>query len=132
MRHCMAKCLRHMLTASWQRKRSFQSGDGTERDNISIGKHSLKVFEKLEDIQKSDYAVPKIRNFAAVDSLTAPYLAFSMTVSSDHPTVASGLLNILPALQDRPILVFVVPQEIEVTFREHLSCLLTHLGCWRI
>jgi hypothetical protein len=96
----------------------FLDGDGTERDNINIGKRSLKVFEKLEDIQKSYYAVPKIRNFAAVDSLAAPYLAFSMTVSSDHPTVASGLLNILPAVQDRPILVFVVPQEIEATFKE--------------
>ena len=72
----------------------------------------------MKQVGEKVYGVPKIKNFAAVDSLAAPYLAFSMTVSSDHPTVASGLLNILPAVQDRPILVFVVPQEIEATFKE--------------
>jgi hypothetical protein len=89
-----------------------------ETEDIEIGQRSLKVFEKLQDIGNSDYAVPKIRNFAAVDSLAAPYLAFSMTVSTDHPTVAAGLLNILPQIQKNKTLVFVVPREIEEKFEK--------------
>jgi hypothetical protein len=89
-----------------------------ETKNIEIGQRSLKVFEKLQDIRNSDYAVPKIRNFAAVDSLAAPCLAFSMTVSTDHPSVATGLLNILPYIQKDKTLVFVVPREIEEKFEE--------------
>lgn len=96
----------------------------TEREDIDIGLRNLKVFENLKEIGKSDYAVPKIRNFAAVDSLAAPYVAFSMTVSSDHPTVASGLLKILPSIQEKNTLVFVVPRDIEATFKEqgYLTC----------
>ncbi len=96
----------------------FLHGDGTETEDIQIGPRNLKIFEKLEDTGKSDYSVPKIKNFAAVDSLAYPYLAFSMTVSSHHPTVASGLLKILPAIQEHNILVFVVPKDIEATFKE--------------
>jgi hypothetical protein len=95
----------------------FLDGD-KETKNIEIGQRSLKVFEKLQDIRNSDYAVPKIRNFAAVDSLAAPCLAFSMTVSTDHPSVATGLLNILPYIQKDKTLVFVVPREIEEKFEE--------------
>jgi hypothetical protein len=53
-----------------------------------------------------------------VDSLAYPYLAFSMTVSSHHPTVASGLLRILPVIDQGSILVFVVPREIEADFKK--------------
>jgi hypothetical protein len=66
----------------------------------------------------SYYCVPKIRNFAAVDSLAPPFLAFSMTVSPYHPTVVSGLVKILDAIQKEKILVFVVPKEIEATFKK--------------
>ena len=102
----------------------FLDGDGTEREDIHIGRRNLKVFESLSDVGDSVYAVPKIRNFAAVDSLAAPYVAFSMTVSSDHPTVASGLLKILPFIQEKRTLVFVVPRDIEATFQKqkYLTC----------
>ncbi len=96
----------------------FLDGEGTERGEIKIGKRSLKVFENLKDVGDSDYCVPKIRNFAAVDSLAPPCLAFSMTVSLDHPTVASGLLKILDAIQKGNVLVFVVPKEIETAFKK--------------
>jgi hypothetical protein len=96
----------------------FLDGNGTARESIDIGPRSLKVFENLEDIGKQDYAIPKAKNFAAVDSVAAPYLAFSMTVSSHHPTVASGLLRILPVIDQGRILVFVVPREIEADFKK--------------
>jgi hypothetical protein len=41
-----------------------------------------------------------------------------MTVSTDHPSVATGLLNILPYIQKDKTLVFVVPREIEEKFEE--------------
>ena len=93
-------------------------GDGTETDEITVGPRNLKVFEDLTSIGETDYGVPRIKNFAAVDSLAAPYLAYSMTVSSDHPTVASGLLKILPSIVKKNCLVFVVPKEIEATFKK--------------
>jgi len=96
----------------------FLDGDGTKTEKIKLGSRNLLVFEDLEQVGESVYGIPKIKNFAAVDSLAAPDLAFSMTVSLDHPTVASGLLKILPAIPRSSILVFVVPREIAATFKK--------------
>lgn len=92
--------------------------DGKERKDVEIGSRKSMEFEKLDDIGKEDYAIPKSKTFAAVDSLAAPHLAFQMTVSSVHPIVASGLLKILPAIEKEKILVFVVPKEIEGAFEK--------------
>jgi hypothetical protein len=96
----------------------FLDGDGTKTEKLILGSRNLLVFEDLKQVGENVYGVPKIKNFAAVDSLAAPDLAFSMTVSLDHPTVASGLLKILPAIQQSNILVFVVPKEIAATFKK--------------
>lgn len=95
----------------------FLDGD-QKTEEIKLGSRNLLVFDDLKPLGENVYGVPKIKNFAAVDSLAAPDLAFSMTVSLDHPTVASGLLKILPAIQRRNILVFVVPSEIAAAFKK--------------
>jgi hypothetical protein len=96
----------------------FLDGDGNMTENIDLGSRNLLVFEDLKQVGEKVYGVPKIKNFAAVDSLAAPDLAFSMTVSLNHPTVASGLQKILPVIERRKLLVFVVPKEIAATFKK--------------
>jgi hypothetical protein len=67
---------------------------------MDLGERMLKRFDDLSELQGSDYGVPNTKNFAAVDSVAFPNLAFSMTISYIHPTVSTGLRKLMAKMAE--------------------------------
>jgi DNA polymerase III delta prime subunit len=89
---------------------------------IDLGERILKRFDDLSELTGSDYGVPNTQNFAAVDSVAFPNLAFSMTISHIHPTVSTGLRKLMAKMAEGnnklEYLVFVVPNHMARDFKK--------------
>jgi hypothetical protein len=89
---------------------------------IDLGERILKRFDDLSELTGSDYGVPNTQNFAAVDSVAFPNLAFSMTISHIHPTVSTGLRKLMAKMAEGnnklEYLVFVVPNNMARDFKK--------------
>ncbi len=93
-----------------------------EEAQLQLGVRTFKLFSDISELTTSDYGKPRVKNFAAVDSLVLPNVAFSMTVSCHHPTKAVPFKKVLKSMKDMghavSLLVFVVPNSSVHEFQE--------------